>query len=119
MLERLKSAAQTIKREFKVYQLLLKEERTPRPAKFVLGLAVGYALLPFDLIPDFIPVLGHVDDLIIIPALVLLSLRMIPKELVEEYRTKVREGSAHAGDETGEVREGGDGTEPGRSNGID
>lgn len=77
------------KRELKVYRLLLKDKRTPLLAKITLALAVGYVLLPFDLIPDFLPVIGHLDDLVIVPLLVYLSLKMIPQELVEEYRAQV------------------------------
>ena len=77
------------KRELKVYRLLLKDKRTPLLAKLTLALAVGYVLLPFDLIPDFLPVIGHLDDLVIVPLLVYLSLKMIPHELVEEYRAQV------------------------------
>jgi len=98
VLGRLEAAARAIKGEFKVYQLLLKDGRTPRPAKMVLGLAVGYALLPFDLIPDFIPGIGHLDDLIIVPGLVLLAMRMVPKDLVEECRARVKEGDISTSD---------------------
>jgi len=57
-----------MKQEIKVYQLVLADRRTPRTARFLLGLAVGYALLPFDLIPDFVLVIGHLDDLIAVTA---------------------------------------------------
>jgi uncharacterized membrane protein YkvA (DUF1232 family) len=63
--------------------------RTPQSAKIFLGLAVGYLCMPFDLIPDFIPVLGHLDDIVIVPALVYLALRFIPPELVAEHKTHV------------------------------
>jgi len=89
MLNRLKSLGQSLKRELKVYRLVLKDKRTPRVAKALLGLAVGYVLLPFDLIPDFLPVIGHLDDALIVPGLVLLALKLIPKEVIEECRGKV------------------------------
>jgi uncharacterized membrane protein YkvA (DUF1232 family) len=83
-----KSAIETLRREIKVYQLVLQDPRTPRWAKVLLGLAVGYALTPFDLIPDFIPFVGYLDDVIIIPALVWLALKMIPQNVVEDCRRK-------------------------------
>jgi len=91
MFERLKAIAKRFKTDFKVYCLVLKDSRTPLFAKILLGAAVGYALMPFDLIPDFIPVIGHIDDVIIVPGLVYLALKMIPKELVEECRARIIE----------------------------
>jgi uncharacterized membrane protein YkvA (DUF1232 family) len=87
-LDKLKAVAKNLKRELKVYQLVMRDERTPKLPRFLLGLAVGYALLPFDIIPDFIPIIGHLDDVIIIPALVSIALRMIPQEIIEECRIK-------------------------------
>ena len=87
--DKLKSVERNLKHEIKVYQLVLRDSRTPRLAKFLLGLAVGYALLPFDIIPDFIPVIGHLDDVIIVPALIVIALRMISKEVVEDCRIRV------------------------------
>jgi uncharacterized membrane protein YkvA (DUF1232 family) len=89
MFERLKSTARTVTHEMKVYRLVLKDRRTPMLAKVLLGLALGYAALPFDLIPDFIPVIGHLDDLIIVPGLLFMALKIIPKELVEDCRARV------------------------------
>jgi len=86
---RLKSVGRSLKREIQVYRLVLKDHRTPRFAKVLLGLAIGYAVLPFDIIPDFIPVIGHLDDLIIVPALIIAALKMIPKEVVEDCRARV------------------------------
>jgi len=85
---RLKAVGRNLKREIQVYRLVLKDHRTPRLAKILLGLAVGYAILPFDIIPDFIPVIGQLDDLIIVPALIIVALKLIPKEVVEECRTR-------------------------------
>jgi uncharacterized membrane protein YkvA (DUF1232 family) len=86
VLEKARSFGKRIKRELKAYQLMAQDPRTPWLAKVLLGVAVGYALLPFDLIPDFIPVLGYLDDLIIVPSLVYLALRIIPQVVVEECR---------------------------------
>ena len=86
---RLKAVGRSLKREIQVYRLVLKDHRTPRFAKILLGLAIGYAVLPFDIIPDFIPVIGHLDDLIIVAALIIAALKMIPKEVVEDCRAKV------------------------------
>jgi uncharacterized membrane protein YkvA (DUF1232 family) len=86
--EKLKKAGRDIKSEIRVYRKVLRDPRTPKIAKVFLCLAVGYLLLPFDIIPDFIPVVGHLDDMIIVPALVLVAVRMIPKEVIEDCRMK-------------------------------
>lgn len=88
MFDKLKAAGKSLKQELKVYQLVLKDSRTPKLSRFLLGLAVGYALLPFDIIPDFIPIVGHLDDVIIVPALVIIALKMVPDEVVEDCRNK-------------------------------
>jgi uncharacterized membrane protein YkvA (DUF1232 family) len=85
----LRQTAAKIKKEFAVYRLVLKHPETPMLAKILLGLAVGYILLPFDLIPDFIPVVGHLDDLVIVPALVYAALKLIPPEIVESCRKEL------------------------------
>jgi len=85
----LKAVTQALRRELKVYRLVLKDSRTPKISKITLGLAVGYALLPFDLIPDWIPILGHLDDLIIVPLLVIIGLKFIPRQVIDECRTMV------------------------------
>lgn len=91
MLERLKATGRQVKREIRVYRLVLGDRRTPVLAKVLLALAIGYILLPFDLVPDFIPVLGQLDDLIIVPALFLVALKVVPKEVVEDCRARARE----------------------------
>jgi len=74
------------KTEIKFYQAVLKDPRTPKLSKFFLGLAVGYAVSPIDIIPDFIPVLGYLDDLILVPTLIFIALRMIPPKIMQEHR---------------------------------
>ena len=86
MLARLKSVGRELNQEVRVYRLMLKDKRTPKLSKLLL--ALGYALMPFDLIPDFIPVIGHLDDVIIIPALVIIALKMIPTEVVQDCRIR-------------------------------
>ena len=86
---RSKEMARLFKRELTIYQRVLKDERTPARAKVSLSLAIGYLCMPFDLIPDFIPVIGHLDDAIIILALVFVALRSVPREIVSEHREQV------------------------------
>jgi uncharacterized membrane protein YkvA (DUF1232 family) len=92
MFARLRSVGKTLKSELKVYRLVLEDRRTPTLAKIMLALAVGYLLLPFDLIPDFIPIFGHLDDAIIVPALVIVAVKMIPQEVLTEARLKANIG---------------------------
>jgi uncharacterized membrane protein YkvA (DUF1232 family) len=89
MLKKLKSLTKQLKQEFEVYRLLLKHPKTPWLAKIFLGLAIGYLLLPFDLIPDFIPVLGQLDDVLIIPILIYVGLKLTPKALIDSCRQQV------------------------------
>lgn len=91
MLKRLRAVGRTVKQEITVYRLVLADRRTPRLAKWMLWLAIGYVLLPFDLIPDFIPVLGHVDDLVVVPALIVLALWLTPTEVVADCRREATE----------------------------
>jgi uncharacterized membrane protein YkvA (DUF1232 family) len=87
-LEQGRELARVFKQEIVVYQRVLRDARTPMPARLFLGLAVGYFLMPFDLVPDFIPVLGHLDDLVIIPALIFIALRFVSADLVSEHRER-------------------------------
>ena len=89
MFEKLKGITRKLKKELAVYQRVLKHPETPKLAKFFLGLAVGYLLLPFDLIPDFIPIIGQLDDVVIIPILLYISIRLTPKEVIEACRAQV------------------------------
>ncbi len=73
-----------------VYTLYLasKHPRTPWYAKVLAGLIIGYVLSPIDLIPDFIPVVGYLDDLILVPLGVALLIKIIPRDILEECRVK-------------------------------
>ena len=85
-----KEKAKQLKTDTYVLYLAYRDPRTPWYAKVFMALIIGYALSPIDLIPDFIPVFGYLDDLIIVPAGVALSLKMIPKEVLEECRQKTK-----------------------------
>ena len=78
-----------IRRELKLYRILIKDSRTPRTSRLLLAAALAYAFSPLDLLPNVIPIIGFIDDLIIIPILVYLALRNIPKPLVLEGRTRI------------------------------
>ena len=89
-MRRLREIAHSIKQELQVYRLVLADRRTPRVARWLLGLAIAYLASPVDLIPDFVPVLGYLDDVLVVPGLVYLALRMIPREVVAEARERVK-----------------------------
>ncbi len=80
--------AQRIRREWVFYRMAMRDPRTPRAAKFLIGFALGYALSPIDLIPDWIPVLGHLDDVLIVPLLLAIAWRLIPRDARSECRKK-------------------------------
>jgi uncharacterized membrane protein YkvA (DUF1232 family) len=86
----LKARAQKLKTDIPAVFLALGRKETPRLAKVLAFLTVGYALSPIDLIPDFIPVLGYLDDLILLPALVALTVRQIPRGVMEECRAQAQ-----------------------------
>ena len=81
-----KTLLERFKAEIKFYHAVLQDSRTPKVTKFFLGLALAYALNPIDIIPDFIPVVGYLDDLIIVPALVFIAMKLIPRKLLVEIR---------------------------------
>jgi len=86
MLPKLKSWARAIKQDVHATYLASRDPRVPWQAKALAICVAAYALSPIDLIPDFIPVLGYLDDLIIVPLGVLLVVRMIPPEIMAEHR---------------------------------
>ncbi len=77
--------------EIPIIFIAIKNKNTPFLAKLVGGIAVVYILSPIDLIPDFIPVLGYLDDVIIVPALITLTIKLIPKEILEQSRKNAKE----------------------------
>lgn len=83
---RLRAWARSIKRDVVALYGAARDPRTPWVAKLVAGLVAAYALSPIDLIPDFIPILGYLDDVIIVPLGILLAVRLIPAEVMEEHR---------------------------------
>ena len=90
MFEKLKKIRDHLRQEIRFYRALHAHPRTPRLAKFFLWAGLAYIFMPFDLIPDFIPVIGHLDDLIIVPGLIYLGYRLVPEEIKKECRERVR-----------------------------
>ncbi|MXP13678.1 DUF1232 domain-containing protein [Altererythrobacter confluentis] len=86
MLARIKGVARRIKADLAALWLASRDGRTPAAAKIFAAITVAYALSPIDLIPDFIPVLGLLDDLLLVPAGIWLAIRLIPPELMDQFR---------------------------------
>lgn len=84
----LKDRANKLKNDIPAIYFALREKDTPVIAKVIAGVTVAYALSPIDLIPDFIPVLGYLDDVIILPVLIVWTLRLIPEEVMIHCREK-------------------------------
>ena len=84
----IKQRAKQLKRDIPAVFLALKRKETPIAAKILAGITVAYALSPIDLIPDFIPVLGMLDDVILLPALIALTVKLIPPKIFEECRAQ-------------------------------
>lgn len=80
---KIKERSEKLKRDIPTVFLSLKDKETPIAAKIFAGITVAYALSPVDLIPDFIPFLGYLDDVLLLPALVALTVKLIPKEVWE------------------------------------
>ncbi len=91
MTSRLASWAAAIKQDIYALTLASRDPRVPWYAKALAVAVAGYALSPIDLIPDFIPILGYLDDLIILPLGLLLAIRLIPPEVMAEYRAMATE----------------------------
>lgn len=84
----LKERAKNLKTDVPAVFLSLKKKETPWYAKVIAAIVVIYALSPIDLVPDFIPVLGYLDDVIILPALIALTIKLIPKLVFMECRAQ-------------------------------
>lgn len=89
MLKKLKAKVKLLKAELSVLVIAYKDPRTPFLPKLIIGLTVGYMLSPIDLIPDFIPVLGLLDDLILVPLLIQLSIKLIPEIVIADARQEI------------------------------
>ena len=87
----IKNTIKKLKSKLKAIYLAYKHRDTPIIAKLSAGFTIMYALSPIDLIPDFIPILGYLDDLIILPLLISLSIRLIPKEIMRECEEKSKD----------------------------
>ena len=84
--ERLQDWAQALRREVVALWFVSRHPETPLAAKLLAVLTVAYAFSPIDLIPDFIPVLGYLDELILVPLAIYLTLRLVPPQVLEECR---------------------------------
>ncbi len=80
-----------VRRQMRFYRLLLRDSRTPTSSKILLGAALGYAIWPLGLVPDFIPIVGYVDDIVIVPVLVCIALRRVPDHAVDACRRRAIE----------------------------
>src|SRR5688572_33367308 len=83
---KLKDWARSIRRDAHAVYLAARDPRTPWYAKVLAVLVAGYALSPVDLIPDFIPVLGYLDDIVLVPLGILAAVKLIPPEVMAEHR---------------------------------
>jgi uncharacterized membrane protein YkvA (DUF1232 family) len=91
LFDRLKIKAKELKYNLSALYLAYKRKDVPVLAKILIIITIGYALSPIDLIPDFIPVIGYLDDLIILPFLIFLSLKLIPKEIMQECKEQAKD----------------------------
>lgn len=88
MLQALRRRARALKAETYALYLACRDQRTPLAARLVGALVIAYALSPVDLVPDFIPVLGYLDDLVLLPLGIALTVRLIPTHVLKEARAQ-------------------------------
>ena len=91
MLQKLKAWARKLKEDIVTLYLASRDPRIPFAAKVIIVITVAYAFSPIDLIPDFIPVLGYLDDLLLLPLGIWLSIKLIPEEVLDEYRQQAKD----------------------------
>ena len=84
----LKEKAAALKINVSAVYIAMRKKETPVLAKILAGITVGYALSPIDLIPDFIPVLGYLDDLLSLPILMAMTIKLIPKDVMDVCRAQ-------------------------------
>lgn len=101
MLARLKDWARAVRRDVLALFIASRDSRTAWLAKVVAGLVAAYALSPIDLIPDFIPVIGYLDDLIIVPLGIWIAVRLVPDGLMREFRAEAARLEAKPASRTG------------------
>lgn len=92
LLDRVKQWARTLRRDIVALWIAARDPRIPWHAKAVAGAVAAYALSPVDLIPDFIPVLGYLDELIVLPLGIASAIRLIPPELMAQFRQQAARG---------------------------
>jgi uncharacterized membrane protein YkvA (DUF1232 family) len=90
LVDALRRRARALKVETLALFYVARDPRVPWYARAFIGIVVAYALSPIDLIPDFVPVLGYLDDLILVPLGIALALRMVPTPVLEECRARAR-----------------------------
>jgi len=88
LISKAKTWAKSLKRDIVALWLVARDTRVPWHAKAVAGAVAAYALSPVDLIPDFIPVLGYLDDLLIVPLGIMLAIRLVPAEVMNQLRAE-------------------------------
>ncbi len=85
-MSKLKEIKNNAKKYIELSKLIYADSRTPRVSKILLWIAIAYALSPIDLIPDFIPVIGYLDDMVIVPMLLYIAIKSVPKNVyIENY----------------------------------
>lgn len=95
--DRIRSWARSIKREGIALWFAVRDPRTPLLPKVLCAIVVAYALSPIDLIPDFIPILGFVDDALLLPGLMWLAIKAMPQDLLAECRQKADDWMQNGG----------------------